>query len=145
MKRFWSKVNVAGPDECWEWQAGRFSTGYGQFYFDGQSRGAHRVAYLLEVGEIENGMSVCHSCDNPLCVNPLHLWLGTPKENSQDMASKNRQRNQGYERATNVKLTWQAVRQIRSSSKRQKDLAVEFGVSQSSISLIQRNEVWKES
>ena len=81
MKRFWDKVDVKGPDDCWEWQASQFRAGYGQFKFDGRNQQAHRVAYLLETGEIPEGMAVAHLCHNKRCCNPAHLEAQTYQEN----------------------------------------------------------------
>ena len=80
MKRFWDKVDVRGPDDCWEWQA-YVRRGYGQFKLDGKDQQAHRVAYLLEVGEIPAGMAVAHLCHNSRCCNPAHLQVQTYQEN----------------------------------------------------------------
>ena len=90
MKRFWDKVAIAGPDDCWDWQAFINKFGYGQFRIGKQVIGAHRVSYLLEYGEFDKTLDVCHSCDNPRCVNPKHLWLGTASDNVWDMAKKGR-------------------------------------------------------
>ena len=89
--RFWSKVVKA--DGCWEWTAYRDPLGYGRLNVDGVPVLAHRLAYELEHGAIPDGMCILHRCDNPPCVNPDHLWLGTQADNSLDMASKGRWRN----------------------------------------------------
>ena len=93
--RFWSHVE-RGPD-CWEWTARRDKDDYGQFAISkGKSAVAHRVAYSLSVGDIPDGMFVCHTCDNPPCCNPEHLWIGTNQDNMDDMVRKNRANAKNY-------------------------------------------------
>jgi hypothetical protein len=76
-ERFWAKVDKSGgPSACWLWTAST-NKGYGQLEIDGRPEGAHRIAYKLSIGPIPNGLSVCHSCDNPPCCNPSHLFLGS--------------------------------------------------------------------
>lgn len=95
--RFWSRVDIRGPQECWEWQGGYYYWGYGQVsgFSDGKQRRAHRVAYFWAYGSIPKGQQVHHSCDNPPCCNPAHLWTGTQADNMQDMASKRRANGKG--------------------------------------------------
>lgn len=95
--RFWSKVKRAAPSECWEWQASRHKKGYGQFGFyprPAKSRTirAHRACWLLVHGAIPDGVSVLHHCDNPACVNPAHLYLGSNDDNVRDRVARGRTR-----------------------------------------------------
>lgn len=89
---FWNKVAIG--DGCWEWQANRVGGKYGQFIRDGIPRQAHRVAWEITFGPIPEGILVCHHCDNPPCCRPDHLFLGTNKDNSQDMVGKGRHKEQ---------------------------------------------------
>lgn len=90
-ERFWEKVDKRGPDDCWTWKASQVGdTGYGQFRQGKTMRRAHRVAYELCHGTRLGQEKVLHTCDNPICVNPAHLLLGTCADNSSDMVSKGR-------------------------------------------------------
>lgn len=88
--RFWSRVSVGRRDECWEWRGSRDGKQYGTFTVGSAPWGSHRLAWVLVHGSIPDGLHVLHRCDNPPCVNPHHLFLGTHLENMQDMVRKGR-------------------------------------------------------
>lgn len=93
--RFWSKVdNSGGNDACWIWTASRNNKGYGEFWLDGRMRKANRIAWLFFHAWLPDDLDVLHNCpggDNPACVNPSHLWLGTHQDNMDDRNRKGRQ------------------------------------------------------
>lgn len=147
---FWSKVDRPNPDDCWNWLGARKPKGYGNVRINGSYMLAHRVAWELSNFDIPDGYFVCHACDNPSCCNPKHLMLGSAKANFVDMVSKGRE---GYtknkaigERNFNSRLNRSAVLAIRTAyankEKDQRQLAEEFGVSQSAISAVLRNKTW---
>ena len=144
-ERFWSKVDRAGPDECWLWKGSRHPKGYGEFRSPpGITKIAHRVAFILSHGGIPSGLLICHSCDNPPCCNPKHLFAGTAKENSLDMVSKGRSprgERQGHTSLTEREV--RAIRRLNDLSVRQKDLAEAFGVPQQTMSAIINRKNWK--
>lgn len=92
MERFWKKVDKRGPEECWTWLASVQTVGhpYGYFRFGKTMKKAHRISWMLNNGEIPEGMCVLHKCDNPRCVNPAHLFIGTQLENIRDRDRKGR-------------------------------------------------------
>lgn len=90
-ERFWAKVDVRGPDECWQWLAYTDEDGYGQFTVDHYPVKAHRFSLSLKLGRaIEVGYFSCHTCDRPGCVNPTHLYEGTAEDNAHDREARGR-------------------------------------------------------
>jgi hypothetical protein len=138
--RFWSKV--ARGSECWVWTAGRDEYGYGAFIAPGLGQRAHRVAWGLDNGPAGD-LDVLHHCDNPPCVRPSHLFLGTQADNVRDCKSKNRQA-----KGTDLpqsKLTpdrVRAVRAARASGQAYEQIARENGVSRRLVFMIVRRTVW---
>lgn len=92
--RFWEKVQRGEATQCWPWTGAKNPHGYGKMFREGEIVDAHRLSYEINRGEIPLGMCVCHTCDNPPCVNPLHLFLGTMKDNMDDKVRKGHERNQ---------------------------------------------------
>lgn len=150
IERFWEKVKCSTEDACWDWIGAIYTKGYGAFNM-GYGKGnmvAHRVMWELVNGPIPKGMFVCHHCDNPRCVNPAHLFLGTAKDNTADMTAKKRYngrfKNGGI--APTRKFSSEQVRLIREEYGKlnQYELADKYGVRQSTIGRIIRREVYQE-
>lgn len=132
-------------DGCWEWNACKNSDGYGTFGFAGGLQTAHRFAYQLYVGGIKDGLVVCHRCDNPGCVNPAHLFLGTQADNIRDSVNKGRCIRASGEKSGKSKLTEAQVVKIRtgySEGTRIVDLAKEFGVAWTTIFAVVHRHTW---
>jgi hypothetical protein len=144
VKKFFSKVDKT--DNCWNWKAGCFTSGYGQFYINRSSKGAHRVSFeLFHKRTIAEGMYILHSCDNPKCCNPTHLSEGTPKENSTDMCNKSRSAKGSLQGCS--KLTEKQVLEIRTKYSlgtcSRKQLQKEYDVSKTLIGYIINRKIWK--
>lgn len=133
-QRFWKYVSKT--DKCWIW-TGSKTVGYGRFRSNVENRNvlAHRYSWELHNGKIPNGLFVCHHCDNPSCVNPAHLFLGTAKDNSQDACHKGK--------PANHKITPHNVIEIRSSRDSIKTLTDMYHLSQSQIYGIKQRIYWK--
>lgn len=148
VERFWARV--AKSDGCWLWAGCRDSGGYGRLRWRGATMLAHRVAYELATGTLDADACVCHTCDNPPCCNPAHLFPGTRADNNRDMAAKgraNRSATSWGESHGNAKLDAVAVRRIiaryRTERVSQRQLALENGVCQRTINKIVRRIEWR--
>lgn len=144
---FESKIMPITETGCWIWTGSLNKTGYGQFGVGGKAVLAHRMSYELFKGPIPKGMHILHSCDNPSCVNPDHLFLGTHQDNMDDKVAKNRQAKPQGNLNGRAKLTEQQVKEIREKYVPRKyssySLAKEYGVSQYNICAIISNKSWK--
>ncbi len=175
---FWSKVDKLGPipphepalGSCWVWLGATREGGYGSLRFHGRNVSASRLSWEWTCGPIADGMWVLHRCDNPPCVRPSHLFLGTAQDNARDRDAKGRNyqvtqpeklsRGERHwtsthpelirraERGTNAKLTWDQVARIRTRAVNEglssSALGAEFGVSARTIRFILRGETWKQ-
>jgi len=143
--RFWGNVMIGSNDVCWLWIGRKNQNGYGVFDHGGRPHIASRFCYELSHGKLPQNIFVCHSCDNPGCVNPSHLWAGTPKQNVDDCVAKGRNSGGNGLRgsaASRSKLTEAQARTIKLSRVPAVDLAAEFGVSATAIRKIQSGENW---
>lgn len=147
-QRFLEKVSPCPLTGCWWWTGGSFSNGYGMFWVNDLNRvtQAHRVAYSLRHGSIAAGAFVCHRCDNPPCVNPDHLFIGTAADNMRDKARKGRGNAPKGERHGRRKLAASQAEEILrrcNSGERPAALAAEFGVSRHTVELIASRKNWR--
>lgn len=150
-ERFWSCVDTRGPDECWEWMRGKLGRpgfGYGRFWYAGKTRQAQRFSWAIAnnvpILTLRNDQQVCHHCDNPPCVNPKHLFLGTTQENTKDSVAKGRH-GIGDQNGRAV-LSEEDVMQIREhgihSRKDRRALAKKYGVHPNTITSVIEGKLW---
>jgi len=143
-KRFWARVQMGLF--CWDW-LGALSQGYGHQEVAGSRTKAHRLSWVIHFGPIPDGLCVLHRCDNPRCVNPAHLFLGTQADNIQDMMAKDRGRwpVRSGEDANNARLTAAQVRTIRervAAGETRGSLARELGVHKTTVAKIVSGKLW---
>jgi len=140
---FWAKVKKG--IYCWEWQGAKDKDGYGKFSL--KSLRTHRYSWVMHFGKIPKGVFVLHHCDNPSCVRPSHLWLGTHQDNMDDMRRKGRENFAKGEGHSQAKITNKVVRKIRELSKRpeltQEKIGEMFGISQTQTGRIIRKKLWR--
>lgn len=143
--RFWKKVIKSPDGGCWTWHGTGDRDGYGHIGVGGKTRLAHRVSWQLHYGNIPDGLFVLHHCDNPSCINPTHLFLGTAKDNMRDMVNKDRsaKKSRAY-KSRNTKLSQSDVQDIRllydTGDFSQAEIAESYGISQRYVSYIINHE-----
>ena len=141
----WNRIDVKEDNECWEWIGKKNRGGYGVMCMDYKNRMVHRLVYADKIGPIPDGMCVCHTCDNPGCCNPSHMWIGTRGDNNTDRSRKGRT---NYvvtlgERHGGSVLTWEQVDAIRNERRvSSRKLAAKYNVSHTTIQKVQRGETW---
>ena len=142
-ERIEAKVLRIPEAGCWVWMGSTQVRGYGEIISNNRKHLAHRASYEAFVGKIPKGMYVCHACDNVACVNPNHLFLGTQKQNLQDMANKGRS-TRGVKNPM-AKLTEEQVKEIKqgfAAAKTDMELAKQFNMSRQGINGIRKGKLW---
>ena len=150
LKRFFDKIHrIEQQESCWNWIARKNKQGYGQFRWKGKVELAHRVSMMIHNGLIEDGKQVLHRCDNPSCVNPKHLFLGTNADNVKDKMKKGRHRCgpiRGEDRSDsklNNLLIYEIRKDLEEGILSQIKIAKKFEVSPMTISFIKHRKLWK--
>lgn len=144
---FKKKYKINPNTQCWEWILTKNNQGYGRIWFDKKLWLVHRLSYFLHIGDFDNKLYVCHRCDNPSCINPKHLFLGTAKDNSQDMLKKGRISKKCTAKDhthTSSKLTKKQVKYIRCSEETNYEMAMKFGVSPNTIGACRRRKTYRD-
>lgn len=146
VERFWSKVEHGEPDDCWWWTASRNKAGYGILNFAGKSKLAHRVAWELQNdAKIPDGLSACHRCDQPACVNPRHIYLGTHQDNANDATERGRWNHKRGEDNAVSKLTNKDVREIVArfnNGESGRAIAADYDIGSSVVHNIMSGKTW---
>jgi hypothetical protein len=148
-ERFLTQVERIPFCSCWFWLGTTKRGGglpYGKFWLNRKGESAHRASWLLFRGPIAKDMFVCHLCDVPSCVNPDHLFLGTPKDNTHDMIRKSRdlavRETRRGEKSNFAKLSQEQVLAIKNDTRYQRVIAAQYGITQSAVSLIKSGANW---
>lgn len=140
-------TDESSPDECWPWTGALNKFGYGVFGYKGRSQLAHRMTYAVKVGDIPEDRVVMHTCNNPKCVNPNHLRLGTQGENVRDMFQKGRALRPTGELHHRSKLTADQVleiRQLAESGVPRREIVERYPVNLTAIGRIINRQTWKD-
>jgi hypothetical protein len=142
-ERFWGRVQKADGDACWTWAGSHTGTGYGKLRAHGRIELAHRVAWELTKGASAGDLCVCHRCDNPGCVRPDHMFLGTHADNMKDAVAKGRKNeSRGVDHYATA-LDEAAIRAIRASSESSRVIGPRFGVAASTVRSIRNRKSWQ--
>jgi DNA-binding MarR family transcriptional regulator len=145
VRRFWSRVKRGSENECWPWIGTRNPKGYGLFWNGSTTTTSQRVAFAIANGSMPDAL-ICHTCDNPCCCNPVHLFAGSDSDNQRDSVAKGRRAHIFGENNNRVILTVDqviAIRERYAAGEYAVELANEFGVSQPTISAICTGRNWK--
>jgi len=137
---------IISDNECWEWQGAKHKQGYGNFGYKRKTMLAHRVSWILFRGKLDPDILVCHKCDNPSCINPKHLFLGTDKDNTIDAAKKGRMGNARGEKNYNSKLNESIIKEIRKmrfDGISHNKIAKRYLISESTVKDISSRRTWK--
>ena len=145
-ERFWKYVSRGGENKCWDWK-GCLACGYGLMRVSGENgrwrmEGSHRVSYRLMRGAIPDGMCVLHHCDNPRCVNPNHLFLGTRGDNARDKAAKGRARGEWHPQHILTEKSVREIRNRRAAGEPLKELAKDYGIALCTVSAVFHGRLW---
>ena len=152
--RFWAKVDVRGPDECWPWIAGKTNQGYGTFHIECGDYKSHRVSMAID-GRSPGALIARHRCDNPPCCNPAHLETGTPADNARDRDKRGRGATGDRcgsrakpeclargEMVNTAKLTAADIPAIRADTRAHRTIAADYGVAHATIGAVKRRKMW---
>lgn len=145
---FWSRSIPEPNTGCWLWMGGTVSDGYGWFWDGKRGMGAHRFAAIISFGSIPKGMEVCHRCDNPPCVNPAHLFIGTRQDNVRDREQKNRggaPRGDAHPMARLRATDVEDIKTLRAEGMEMEEIAARYGVSDTSIYNVLKGRTWRRA